>query len=484
MRNVKAVVCSLVLVASVGSAFACVGEDPRPGADIDVGVDSGPTPDGTAGTSDAPATEDAAMPGPASFTVDGDGAARAGIAILVSKNDGSIIDTVVTDGGGKATFVVPPEGATLTALYGEGESLYAISVLGVRPSDAIRLRYDHRPVTPISFTLGAAIPSDPPNGTASFRGSAGSRDECVATAPLSASSVDVPLDRRCLVEDPLAPNAYMTAVVIEALDANGATLGYVHKPSYVYTNIPNMAALGGPWVGTTSYGLTLANVQPGPVQAFGTIIPYASRFRLRDWAVKSSALVVNAGSATVPASTPPTGLADAIEYAAGVFFPASDGNVGASFLIRRAAPAASATLDFKETLPPITGVALDVADPIRPKLSWTSLPTTSAADGATTMLAWKDGNVTTRWSFYAPPSATFVKLPVLPGALSAWAPKGSAVFEKPGVSFIESDTMFDYRDFIKNVEEQRVGVQVGAPFGPPVLSNAYRRMTYFGPSVP
>ncbi len=125
----------------------------------------------------------------------------------------------------------------------------------------------------------------------------------------------------------------------------------------------------------------------------------------------------------------------------------SELDASTQIVVRRAAPAGNATVDFATALPRLTGLTA-VGTP-RPDVTLTAASPLATSDGGFVVLHWSkltagENFRAFSWSFVVPPPTTSFKAPALPAELAALLPpEGTA----SGAGFFESDAVAGYAQF-------------------------------------
>jgi hypothetical protein len=376
---------------------------------------------------------DAAASGPIRVTVYDfqTGSPQPDRAVFLHDAAGELLAETSTDGDGQAVFE-DVAGGTVTI---EGVSDRLHSWFGAEPGDSLVFGNADGIPEPVDATLTVTLPG-PYDGATSYQLAYG----CIREALDPDAPTTVPVEEPCSRQSQLD-------VMVAAFDAGQQLIAWNEQP------------------------LSLAaGDNPIEVVSWRTDLRTA-RFELTD-APEGAIDVAASGGAgpyTAGATVDLTPGGDAVvEYAypAGIFYESHALSLlyegGIAFLTVLGVHPDGYAIDLTtETLPPPREVALDDADPLRPRITWTTDRPPEAADFVFVQLGWTDADGVTVWTMVLPPDATEVQVPLLPASYPD-GPSAASEYQNPIADLNGASYLDDYADARNGVGPQTVEYTVGS----------------------
>ncbi len=363
-----------------------------------------------------------------------------GVSVVFQDGTTGAMTTVSTDANGRATQVVGA-GSQVTAVLGTAENIELVTIEGVMPGDVLTAHdATATPFANAAVSIDALPDAAPPPGTDSY---------VVNIGNCSAGFNSVPTQFNL---SPDCENGGTFPVLLQALNSDDSTpLGYSYQLGNTLPLDGGVAhvSLGGAWSTaspTQSVGVTNASIT-GDLSGFTTYSEIANGVA---YGPPSYFSPDGDGGATNAFSVHPGYPAHVQNEASQSGF--RNGGVAVSAVATRTAPSdgGAASFDLSTLLPLLDNVTLDSSQPAQPVVSWvTEAGSLASANGAIVVLTWNQADdaagISGTWMIVAPPTATSVQAPQLPGVLAALAPSASANFSTPPtVILVQGSFLQDY----------------------------------------
>ena len=444
------------------------------------GVFDGGTTGFDAPTSDAPVVpaDTGPAPNPVTVNVVKNAQPEAGVTIVFSDAAGTVIDTATTDATGRVVRMLPA-GSQVTALLGSAARAQILTVVGVEPGDVLTAVDASELDGLVPTATITAIPAGAPAATLGYSSAAGAcNGGGFQAAPNTVN----------LYDDCVRDRKFPLLVLAQG---NAGTVAFTFKKA-------NLAAADGGAVGVDMAGGTWTTTTTTETVAITNLPTTLTRGRLIYGEVANGVnyFAVNNFDPSNPGGTPPVnfeghpGYPDFVQTEATVGKNSSGGVAYSTIATRRAASPNGGTSshDLSQLLPFIDSATLDSTTPARAMVTWTTAGAV-AADGAFVHVRWSTtrdgGNVQqSTWTVVAPPTATSVKLPILPASAVAWAPASdSSFYSVPVVLLVESSVLQGYAQLRASagaLPPTKAVINDGyAPLAPPLPVDGTLRMTAF-----
>ena len=399
--------------------------------DAATGLDASATID-SAATVDAPPTSVTAR-----FL--NDGTPEAGINILFSAADGTVIVHKMTDAAGEASHDVPA-GSMVTALVDEAGSREAWTYVGVKPGDVVLFG------SPAAFnssdkTLAVTMPPAQ-TGATEYRVTIGCNDD--TGSPGAVVTLNVFSEAECVGSDGNVD------VLVLATDETGVPVGHVSRKGVSVAAAATTLDLSGEaW--DTNFDAVAFNMTNAPAAATDFGLEFAVTVDVNDFELfeEEDAIEV-AGNTT--GTTVPRGFSSEHLLVARVFVGAGLDNA----YVRRAAPTATININWtNDLLPHLTAATISTANAAQPSVTWTATGDVSISDVGFVQMSWTTAAEDSTWQILIPGDASSATLPVMPAALAGFAPTAASTHNGPTVGFLEGDVFTGYDQF---------RTQAGLPF--------------------
>jgi hypothetical protein len=412
------------------------------------------------GTVDAPAdvaTGVEASSGGLTVVVSGAAGPEPGITAILQDATGAVVTSMPTDASGRFVQSTIASGSQLTLLFGSPAAAHLLTIQALQPGDSLAI-YD--PSDPGQFAASIqSIPANPPPGTASYSAWAGACTfgSFAAVPGGSANIIASPAGTGGTSPCVSGGNFPVLVVASGGADAGNAVLGYASQANntLVTDGGPNAVSVGGSWaMGTTASQLTALNWPDASVLYGG---------ELAIGQVSGGVLLPSANIDILSASGPSQPLASTLYSAYGDSIQAEAYVFGENFSItdiatRGPLDGGAVALDMSQVLPLIDTATVDsTTDPGRPSVTYVAeAGSLAGADGAIVVLNWggttdAGATVQSTWTIVAPPTATTLNTPALPGTVAGWGPFPGASFGTPLVAVIEATFLGGYAQVRTNV---------------------------------
>ncbi len=390
--------------------------------------------DGSADPVDAtPPAIDAAVTGPATVTIQDQGAPAPGLDVVWVDPDGAISLHDTTDAQGQSTLDVAA-GSAVTVLAG---GTFAISWLQIEPGD--RLAYDLSPpasgfVGDASFTLAG-----PMDGATGYAVSLG-METITGADPVAANPMQI--TDGCVGATP------GVVALATARDDAGALVGYAYDDVAVVEGGTTSATLG-PWNDAPASVDIAFSHWPGNIVGDDFPMPTIELHLRRDgvpYRQPALTMIRPVGTSDLEATAGyPADFTEAMQFVA--WFPF---DVGRSNLLVAADPDPSdgITFDLQALFPPVVDPgATNVDQGIR--FSWHGDGYLGDADGALFGVEFFRGDVEHTWLVMTKPDplAPSTSTPPLPDELDAYRPPAGGALGAPTMIFVDADFVDGYDAF-------------------------------------
>lgn len=408
------------------------GDGPAAPSDPAQPVAPGPT-DPTPATPTTPAPPSG--PAPVTVTiVKGSDVAAPGIDVVFHDANGVPIGTAKTDTNGKAvsTGATP---AMVTALFSGSMNDGAFSIrsaltwTNVRAGDVLRApttRDGNEHVGTYAVSLKSAQPGNPWRYFYNV-------GDCFEGSDLLTK--DVGVWSSCM-NNGSGPNSIM----VKAIDEQQNVLGFA-----VAKNAPRAA------------GMQAVPVQVDAFQAPATTTFTASdtggleNVNLDMYEVVGSTSFQNWDGAVLVGAKPKVMRVAPQSEAYQFILSIQDQGPGARRqMMKRFAPAAQITMSAAKALPRLTVPTPDVTDEKRPSASWTADGSLASTGGGKVSFDWSTQDAHRSWRIIVAPSATNVRVPILPPQFAEYEPKNAPKAITNTVTFYASSATSDAHAFRQN----------------------------------
>ncbi|MBX3264880.1 MAG: hypothetical protein KF782_34735 [Labilithrix sp.] len=429
MRNL-----ALLVAPSAAALLALIAcQDDPAGGGAEFSLDAGPigfdasSPPTDATFPDAPAPDaapDAPVVPAVSVTVlDAKGGGKAGVRIVFHDATGAVIDSKLTDAGGKAVHTgdTPAMASALLELPGRRR---IVTWTGVEDGDDLRIRGDEA-----DGALGDYLVTLPTlyEGAGMYR-VAGPCGSVLAYG----TGASLPLYEGCArAQNP---------VLVTARTFSGTTLAHAFKKGApVSADAGTASVVVGGWTAPSTLTVSIAGLPP-QISFDPTLLEISGGV-----GIDNPNASIDGSSVTFQTAT---GFSDA--HQASISVGDSESFASRRTLTKRFAPAAAASLDYATLLPLVTDAAVDGSTPRRPVLSWQG--STVAADGGLVQVSFDGPDAADHeyeWTFVVPPGTNTVTAPAMPIEAEPFLPvdDAQAFIGIPRVLFVEADVLPSYAQF-------------------------------------
>lgn len=362
---------------------------------------------------DAAGNPDAAS-GPVTVRVlDDTGAAIAGVAVIFHAADGTVIAETVTDGAGEASHDNPPAGAMASILPPASSTphRHVQTIVGIEAGDVIQVG---APAAPEDPTLDVRV---------DYPGAFSGADQYLSDLGCTAFGVVDPdlittrsVGASCLGSD----DDYDVMAVARqgTVPLAFSTVRDVAQSSSGPTDLVLPA-----WVPAETRELGFANLTAEVNDTDIDLRPVLDG--LTRWPALGTGDLY---------TVPDPALVDGwLVLAAARAFAGTDARTWARRQVLPAGLASPHALDFADFGPRFDTLDLDVADPLRPAVTWTSSASTATYSAVVLVATWTDlataPDSTHRWTVVRAPGSESAAFPVLPDSAASFRPSATADYQ-------------------------------------------------------
>jgi hypothetical protein len=453
-------------------------------ASVETGVDANmPMPDATVVDSAVDAPVEASA-GPVTVVVTNAVGPEPGVPVVFQSAAGTVVMPIATGASGTASYLAA-SGSQVTVVMGSTTEPYLFTVQEVEPGDTIAVYDPSVDATYLGDTISIdSWPDAAPPGTGEYEGIVGANCNEFGNGPPILPQISAGCEA-----------AGHAPVLLEALNG-GTIVGYTWQkgvplpddgggsPETVDVNITN------PWsTATNTLSLTPSNFPDAAIAGSATATMIVSGL-----AVPLNGGTDNGTLTGTYSFTYPAGYADAVQTEANEFS-LSPSTAAISSIATRMDPAAGdagLAVDLSTLLPLLASSTLDSTTAAQPIVSWS--PADAGALGATqgvlVTLVWSNGAAYGSWTIVTPPTTAQVQAPVLPSAVSGYAPSATSFFRTPPTVALVQATFFTGYQSLRAqagtagltsvILSQLVGSNGGyfsGPIAPPLSENGTLQMT-------
>lgn len=432
MRSFIRVAAAAALLIPIAGCGDDGGADTDASVTADAAVaDAGP--DAAPAADAAPdATPDAAPPGAVTITIlDPADQGVAGIDLVFSNADGSLISHQLTDAAGQATETVPGDAMISLALM-DGGSRVLYTIGHVQPGDAIVFSDFGAPGAMQPTVHGTAAVTLPGEFTDAegYRVTEGCNTEDVA---VPTADTDLEVSSACV------DGSDQFDVVAQALVAGQFSTETALAHSYLLDQtLPgaNDSLTLPAWSEQfTEVTVSTMNLPGGALGIFGESVFFLDG---AEFDIADDTVALGGGDfiGLVPEGITPT----ATQPTAVVLFGSGTTLTGFGVVTTNVAGLPTTVeVDFAASLPrgATSGTFDTTTDPARPVVNWNATGSDSVTDLTQVQLFWTEGNESHNWNLVTRPAENGpVQLPEMPTALEAFSPTASSTYDGVQANYI------------------------------------------------